>query len=52
MSTSSKSLEKGVYTASDSDWDWLQNVQKKLYERSWENPDYVFRSSVLSASRP
>ena len=43
MSATSEPLGKGVYTATDSDWDWLQNVQKKLYGRSWESPDYVFR---------
>jgi hypothetical protein len=29
--------------AQDSDKEWLLNVQRKLYTRSWENPDYVFR---------
>jgi group II intron reverse transcriptase/maturase len=43
MSMTSAPPGKGVYTATDPDWDWLRNVQKKLYERSWEEPNYVFR---------
>jgi RNA-directed DNA polymerase len=31
-----------MYVASREDKDWLLNVQKKLYARSWNNPDYVF----------
>lgn len=31
-----------VYAASRSDRDWLLSVQRKLYTRSMENPDYVF----------
>lgn len=43
MSITSETPRKAVYTATQSDKDWLRNVQKKLYERSWENPDYIFR---------
>ena len=32
-----------MYVASESDKDWLLNVQTKLYAQSWESPDYVFR---------
>ena len=32
-----------MYVASHSDKEWLLNVQRKLYTRSWKNPDYVFR---------
>ncbi len=32
-----------MYVASNLDREWLQNVQRKLYERSWETPEYVFR---------
>jgi group II intron reverse transcriptase/maturase len=32
-----------MYVASGSDKEWLLSVQRKLYTRSWENPDYVFR---------
>jgi RNA-directed DNA polymerase len=34
---------KAMYVATDSDKEWLLNVQQKLYTRSWEEPDYVFR---------
>jgi len=34
---------KAMYVASQSDKDWLLNVQRKLYTRSQENPAYVFR---------
>jgi len=43
MSTASKPREKATYVASHSDREWLSAVQRKLYARSWENPDYVFR---------
>lgn len=43
MSTLPKPPGKAVYTAIQSDNDWLWNVQKKLYERSWNQPSYVFR---------
>jgi group II intron reverse transcriptase/maturase len=32
-----------MYVASDSDKEWLLNVQRKLYAQSWDNPGYVFR---------
>jgi group II intron reverse transcriptase/maturase len=31
-----------MYVASQSDSDWLQSVQRRLYARSQENPDYIF----------
>ena len=34
--------KRPVYAAPQSDKDWLLNVQRKLYARSMENPDYVF----------
>ncbi len=43
MSTASKPRERATYVASHSDREWLLGVQRKLYARSWENPDYVFR---------
>ena len=43
MNTSSKPRGKAMYVASQLDKSWLLNVQRKLYLRSWENPDYVFR---------
>jgi len=32
-----------MYVASQSDKDWLLNVQRKLYARSQQEPDHVFR---------
>ncbi len=32
-----------MYVVPQSDKDWLLNEQRKLYTRSMENPDYVFR---------
>jgi RNA-directed DNA polymerase len=32
-----------MYMASESDRTWLLNVQRRLYQRSWQNPDYVFQ---------
>lgn len=43
MSTGPKSRGKATYVAPHSDKEWLLNVQRKLYTRSWENPEYVFR---------
>src|SRR5690242_13039752 len=43
MSTASKPQGKAIYVAPRSDWDWLLSEQKKLYARSKENLDYVFR---------
>lgn len=31
-----------MYVASDSDKDWLLSEQRKLFARSYENPEYVF----------
>jgi len=42
MSTALAPQGKAMYVASDSDKNWLLNVQRKLYTRSWENPEYVF----------
>jgi RNA-directed DNA polymerase len=42
MSTASRPLGKAMYVASTSDREWLLNVQRKLYLRSWEEPSYVF----------
>jgi group II intron reverse transcriptase/maturase len=35
--------EKAMYVAPRSDWDWLRSVRRKLYQRSLDNPNYVFR---------
>ena len=43
MGTASRPPGKAAYVASQSDWDWLRNEQQKLYERSRDNLDYVFR---------
>ena len=43
MSTAPKPLGKATYVASDSDKEWLQSVQRKLYTQSWDDLDYVFR---------
>ena len=32
-----------MYVVARSDWDWLQSEQRKLYRRSYDQPDYVFR---------
>lgn len=42
MRTDPKSLGKAMYVAPKLDWSWLQSVQRKLYKRSRDNPDYVF----------
>jgi RNA-directed DNA polymerase len=39
----SKPQGKAMYVAPSSDKDWLLSEQRKLYARSYENPDYVFR---------
>src|SRR5437870_2118750 len=31
-----------MYVATRSDKDWLLSEQRKLYRRSWEEPEYVF----------
>jgi len=43
VSATQKSRGKATYVAPRSDKEWLLSVQKKLYTRSWQNPDYVFR---------
>jgi len=43
MRTDPKPLGKAMYVAPKLDWSWLQSVQRKLYKRSRDNPDYVFR---------
>jgi len=42
MSTASKPLRKAMYVASELDRSWLQSAQRRLYQRSRNNPDYVF----------
>ncbi len=43
MSAASRPLGEATYVASKLDRAWLQNVQRKLYARSMEQPDYVWR---------
>ena len=43
MSAVSKPLGKVTYVASKPDKAWLQSMQRKLYARSLEQPDYVWR---------
>ena len=43
MGTLPKPPGKAMYVAPRPDWDWLRIVQRKLYERSEEQVDYVFR---------
>ena len=43
MSTKPASRGKATYVAPTSDKEWLLSVQRKLYTRSFGNPDYVFR---------
>jgi RNA-directed DNA polymerase len=40
--TGAKTLERAMYVAIQSDQDWLQNEQGKLYKRGQEEPSYVF----------
>src|SRR5260221_11705785 len=42
MRTLAKPLGKAMYVESESDRTWLQNVRRKLYTQSRDNPDYVF----------
>jgi RNA-directed DNA polymerase len=42
MRMAPKSLGQAMYVASKLDESWLQNVQRKLYVRSRDNPGYVF----------
>lgn len=43
MGTASKPPGKAMYVAPRPDWDWLRIVQRKLYARSEQQVDYVFR---------
>jgi len=43
MGTACKPLGKAMYVAPRPDWDWLRNEQHKLYTRSEQQVDYVFR---------
>lgn len=43
MSAAPEPQGKATYVASQSDKDWLLDVQRKLYARSYENREYVFR---------
>jgi RNA-directed DNA polymerase len=43
MSTAPKPQGKAMYVAPSSDEDWLLSELRKLYARSYENPDSVFR---------
>ncbi|WP_255663147.1 reverse transcriptase domain-containing protein, partial [Myxococcus sp. RHSTA-1-4] len=43
MGTAAAAPGKAVYAASYSDMEWLRSVQQKLYRRSLEDPNYVFR---------
>jgi len=42
MRTAARPLGKAMYVASQSDKDWLQSVQRKLYTRGKNDLDYVF----------
>lgn len=42
MSTAVKSQAQAMYVATKDDRLWLLNVQRKLYARSQQQPDYVF----------
>lgn len=43
MGTAAEPQGKAMYVAPRTDWSWLLIEQKKLYRRSWEIPEYVFR---------
>lgn len=43
MGTVPKPPGKAMYVASKPDWEWLRNEQRKLYTRSKDDLDYVFR---------
>ena len=42
MSTGPIPLGEAMDVATTPDRAWLQSVQRKLYVRSWENPDYIW----------
>ena len=42
METASAPLGKAMYVASSLDKSWLQSVQRKLFQQSQKQPDYVF----------
>ena len=43
MRTTSAPLREAMYVATQLDKSWLQVEQRRLYERSRNNPAYVFR---------
>ena len=43
MSTLSRPRGQATYVVSNADQQWLLTVQRKLYTRSWEDPQYTFR---------
>ncbi len=43
MSAASKPQGQAMYVASSADGLWLLNEQRKLYAKSWNHPEYVFR---------
>ena len=43
MGTAGKPPGKAMYVAPRPDWDWLRIEQRKLYTRSEQHVDYVFR---------
>lgn len=43
MSAASRTPRKAMYVASELDKSWLRSETRKLYARSMEHPDYVFR---------
>lgn len=43
MGTAAAAPGKAAYAASHSDMEWLRSVQQKLYRRSLDEPNYVFR---------
>ena len=43
MRTTSAPLRKAMYVAPERDKSWLQSEQRRLYERSRNDPGYVFR---------
>ena len=42
MGTTTMPQGQATYMAPKSDWAWLLSEQRKLYRRSWEQPEYVF----------
>jgi len=52
MNTAPKPQGKATYVASELDKSWLLDEQRKLYARSRQNPDYVFRKLWGSITDP